>query len=74
MQINQQICRTMEELEKMEEDSPDDSEVCKHVHSTYLFQETNIRSTLQQRGKEMENEGIKNNIRIRIIQLYSKLD
>ena len=36
MQINQQICRTMEELGKMEEDGPDDSEACKHVHSTFF--------------------------------------
>ena len=44
-----------------------------NMYIQLFFQEANIRSILQQTGKEIKNGGIKNNIRIRII-LYSKLD
>ncbi|KAL9956924.1 hypothetical protein ACROYT_G038485 [Oculina patagonica] len=42
MQINQQICRTMEELDKMEEDSADDSEAC--IHFRKLTSKNRIRA------------------------------
>ena len=39
MQINQQVCRKMEELDKVDENGPDDTQVClaQNVHVSYVF-------------------------------------
>ena len=61
MQVNQQICRKMEDLDKMEEKSPDDSEVCNYMYISYVYILSFTRhlhfSVLQKIQKERKTGG-----------------
>lgn len=54
MQVNQQICRKMEDLDKMEEKSPHDSEVCNYISYVYIL---SFISVLQKIQKERKTGG-----------------
>ena len=56
MQVNQQICRKMEDLDKMEEKSPHDSEVCNYISYVYILSFTSVLQKIQRKENWREEQ------------------